>query len=95
MRKSFQRYGYVSVLATLLQQMAATPAEAQDASYGCKVFMCVASGEWQSIPYCVPYVQQALAQAALGVPWPICPEAMAGAVSGALENRDSRGGAGG
>lgn len=57
---------------------------AQDASFGCKVFMCVSAGNWQAIPYCVPHVQMALMQAAMGVPWPICPEAIAGAASQAF-----------
>lgn len=92
MRKVFRRYSYVSVFAVVFSQLAATGAEAEDASYGCKVFMCVASGEWPKIPYCVPYVEQAMAQAALGVPWPICPEAMTGAASGALGNDGSSGG---
>lgn len=88
MRKFIKIY----YLATVLGLAAGSPAHAQDASFGCKVFMCVASGDWQSIEYCKPYVTAAIAQAQLGIPWPVCPEAVAGAVSQGLQNDNSQSG---
>jgi hypothetical protein len=53
------------------------PAQAQDASLGCKVLLCAAASNpsWPSIPYCVPVMQQLFSQIAQGGGWPGCPEA--------------------
>ncbi len=90
MRKMLKRYYVGSFLVGLVGL--SSPASAQDASFGCKVFMCVASGNWQSIEYCVPYVTTAIAQAQLGIPWPVCTEALTGAVSQGLQSGNSRNG---
>jgi hypothetical protein len=90
MRKMLKRYHVGSFLVGLVGL--SCPASAQDASFGCKVFMCVASGNWQSIEYCVPYVTTAIAQAQLGIPWPVCTEALSGAVSQGLQSGNSQSG---
>ena len=53
------------------------PAQAQDASLGCKVLLCAAASNpsWPSIPYCVPVMQQLFSRIAKGGGWPGCPEA--------------------
>jgi hypothetical protein len=60
---------------------AASPAMAQDASFGCKVLLCAAASNpsWGGIPYCVPVMQQLFKQLALGKPWPVCSEVKASA----------------
>lgn len=90
MQKLLKGYYVASLLVGLVG--VSSHASAQDASFGCKVFMCVASGNWQSIEYCVPYVTMAIAQAQLGVPWPVCAEAMTGAISQGLQNGSSQSG---
>jgi hypothetical protein len=49
---------------------------AQEASFGCKVFLCAAASapSWSGIPYCVPVMQQLFRQLAKGGGWPACPE---------------------
>jgi hypothetical protein len=51
-------------------------AEAQDASFGCKVLLCAAASTpgWSGIPYCVPVMQQLFQNLAHGGGWPSCPE---------------------
>jgi hypothetical protein len=56
-----------AALAALLLS-ATAPARAVD---GCKVLLCLA-GNWQAIGECVPPVEQALADMALGAPFPSC-----------------------
>jgi hypothetical protein len=55
---------------------AVAPAEAQDASFGCKVLLCAAavSPSWSGIPYCVPVMTQLFRQLARGGGWPSCAE---------------------
>lgn len=50
-------------------------AQAQDASFGCKVLLCAAAGAlgWSGIPYCVPVMQTLFRQLAKGG-WPSCAE---------------------
>ena len=57
------------------------PAQAQDASFGCKVLLCAAASQpsWQSIPYCVPVMQELFAGMRKGRGWPPCNEANASA----------------
>ncbi|WFS69592.1 hypothetical protein CFBP4996_26325 (plasmid) [Agrobacterium leguminum] len=60
---------------------AATPAQAEDASWGCQVLLCAASSNpsWHGVPYCVPPMQKLIsAMAKPGFDWPICHEAKAG-----------------
>lgn len=90
MQKLFIEYYVASFLGPLVG--ISSTASAQDASFGCKVFMCVASGNWRGIAYCVPYVTTAIAQAQLGMPWPVCTEAVTGAVSQGLKNGNSQSG---
>jgi hypothetical protein len=54
-------------------------AEAQDASFGCKVLLCAAATapNWSGIPYCVPVMQQLFSNLAHGGGWPACPEGSA------------------
>lgn len=82
---------YIAILLVGMGGMS-SPASAEDASFGCKVFMCVASGAWEKIEYCVPYVTTAIAQAQLGVPWPVCSEAMTGAITQGLQSGSSQNG---
>jgi hypothetical protein len=64
----------------ILLGSAASPAVAQDASFGCKVLLCAASSpSWSGIPYCVPVMQQLFKQLAKGKPWPVCSEGKASA----------------
>jgi len=63
---------------------AATPgagAQAQDASFGCKVLLCAAASQpgWQGIPYCLPVMRELFAGMRKGRGWPTCSEANAGA----------------
>ncbi|CAM5287534.1 hypothetical protein ATER59S_00487 [Aquamicrobium terrae] len=53
-------------------------AKAEDASFGCKILLCVASQNpsWQGVPYCVPPVLKLLAIRKVHPGyWPSCPEA--------------------
>ena len=51
-------------------------ANAQDASFGCKVLLCAAASapSWSSIPYCVPVMTSLFNQLAHDGSWPSCPE---------------------
>ena len=51
-------------------------ANAQDASFGCKVLLCAAASApgWSGIPYCVPVMTSLFNQLAHGGSWPSCPE---------------------
>ncbi|MPR08652.1 hypothetical protein FS320_17305 [Microvirga tunisiensis] len=59
----------------------ASPAAAQDASFGCKVLLCAAASNpsWGGIPYCVPPMTQLFKDLAMGKPWPVCSEGNASA----------------
>jgi hypothetical protein len=61
--------------------LSVTGANAQDASFGCKILLCVASQNpsWQGVPYCVPPVLKLLAIRKVHPGyWPSCPEAGTG-----------------
>ena len=62
--------------AALVLAFSGATANADDA-YACTVFLCTApgAGDWRGIPACVGPVTTALAEASLGIPWPVCPEA--------------------
>lgn len=62
-------------------------AGAQDASFGCKVLLCVAATApgWSGIPYCVPVMEQLFSDLRRGGGWPTCAEATAGS-SGPNQN---------
>ena len=64
-------------------------AKADDA-YACTVFLCTApgAGDWRGIPACVGPVTTALAEASLGIRWPVCPEAAISAAT-SQANADS------
>lgn len=51
-------------------------ANAQDASFGCKVLLCAASTapSWSGIPYCVPVMHDLFRRLAHGGGWPSCSE---------------------
>jgi hypothetical protein len=51
-------------------------ADAQDASFGCKVLLCAAGSapDWSGIPYCVPVMQTLFRRLARGGGWPSCSE---------------------
>ena len=57
-------------------------AQAQDASFGCKVLLCAAATApaWSGIPYCLPVMQQLFRDLAHGGTWPVCPEGHASGV---------------
>ncbi|QWW72503.1 hypothetical protein [Rhizobium sp. WYJ-E13] len=58
-----------------------TPANAEDASWGCQVLLCAASQNpsWHGVPYCVPPMTKLIAAIKEpGFSWPICHEANAG-----------------
>ncbi|QPB24271.1 hypothetical protein ISN39_32350 (plasmid) [Rhizobium sp. 007] len=58
-----------------------TPANAEDASWGCQVLLCAASQKpsWHGVPYCVPPMTRLIAAMSKpGFSWPICHEANAG-----------------
>ena len=59
----------------------ATPSQAQDASFPCKVLLCAAAANpsWTQIPYCVPIMQQAIYLQAWGIAVGVCGEARGGA----------------
>lgn len=62
-----------SLCATLaLSALASQPARAQDASFGCKVLLCLGA---TSSPYCVPVMAKLYSDLDHGDPWPICAEA--------------------
>ena len=65
--------GFVALAALVV---AAAPARAQDASFGCKVLLCAAASApgWSGIPYCVPVMTSLFDQLANGGSWPDCPE---------------------
>lgn len=60
-------------------------AQAQDASFGCKVLLCAAASApgWTGIPYCVPVMQQLIRQVGRGGAWPVCLEGQAASPSSA------------
>ena len=61
--------------------LATADAKAQDASFGCKILLCVASQNpsWQGVSYCVPPVLKLLAIRKVHPGyWPSCPEAGTG-----------------
>jgi hypothetical protein len=61
---------------------AASPASAQDASFGCKVLLCAAASNpsWRGISYCVPVMNQLFSlMKRRGFSWPTCPEGKTGA----------------
>jgi hypothetical protein len=62
--------------AALVLAFSGASAKADDI-YACMVFLCTApgAGGWRGIPACVEPATTALAQASLGIPWPVCPEA--------------------
>lgn len=72
----------VGVLVAL-DVLAVEPAHAQDASFGCKILLCLAasSPSWEGIPYCVPPVHELLNILKHGGSWPSCPEGNASAIS--------------
>ena len=60
----------------------ASPAGAQDASFGCKVLLCAAASNpsWRGIAYCVPVMSQLFSMMKRrGFSWPICSEGKTGA----------------
>jgi len=65
-----------------LVSLGASPARAQDASFGCKVLLCAAATNpsWSGIPYCVPVMTQLFRMLRRGGGWPTCPEGNAGAL---------------
>lgn len=59
----------------------ATPANSEDASWGCQVLLCAASQNpsWHGVGYCVPPMTKLIsAMKRPGFSWPICHEANAG-----------------
>ena len=65
-------------LTVALLPHASVPAQAQDASFGCKVFLCAAASQpsWQGISYCVPVMQELFAGMRKGRGWPTRGEAV-------------------
>ena len=63
-------------------------ARAGAGDYACTVYLCTAPGGpgWQTVPACVGPVTTALNQAAIGIPWPVCPEAAAASSSSSNGN---------
>ena len=60
----------------------ASPASAQDASFGCKVLLCAAASNpsWRGIAYCVPVMNQLFSlMKRRGFSWPVCSEGKTGA----------------
>lgn len=70
------KFFFAIVAFTAPFSAAVAPAEAQDASFGCKVLLCAAavSPSWSGIPYCVPVMTQLFRQLARGGGWPSCAE---------------------
>lgn len=62
--------------AALVLACSGSTAKADD-TYACTVFLCTApgAGDWRGIPACAGPVTTAVAEATLGIPWPVCPEA--------------------
>jgi len=73
-----------SLAAAVAGLVALSPpkAQAQDASFGCKVLLCAAASApgWPGIPYCVPVMQTLFSQLVHGAAWPTCPEGSAGSL---------------
>ena len=63
-------------MAMTASGLAALEAQAQDASFGCKVLLCAAATnpDWAAIPYCVPPMEALFSELAKGDGWPPCPE---------------------
>jgi len=63
--------------SALIALATATPSQAQDASFPCKVLLCAAatSPPWSQIPYCVPIMLQAIYMQAWGVAVGVCAQA--------------------
>ena len=69
------------VIAWAAVGFTSTDARAQDASFGCKILLCVAAQNpsWQGVSYCVPPVLKLLAIRKVHPGyWPSCPEAGTG-----------------
>ena len=65
-------------IAGIVIGVSAHSAQAQDASFGCKILLCVASQNpsWQGVAYCVPPVLKLLSIRKVHPGyWPSCPEA--------------------
>jgi hypothetical protein len=71
-----KRNAALLVAVGLLCARGAERAQAQDASFGCKVLLCAAASApgWSGIPYCVPVMQTLFRQLAKGGGWPSCAE---------------------
>jgi hypothetical protein len=68
-------------LAFAAASSAASPAGAQDASFGCKVLLCAAASNpsWRGITYCVPVMNQLFSlMKRRGFSWPVCSESKTG-----------------
>ncbi|MCX8571102.1 hypothetical protein [Aminobacter sp. MET-1] len=68
-------------IAGAMLGLSAGQAAAQDAEFGCKILLCVASQNpsWQGVPYCVPPVMKLLAIRKVHPGyWPACPQAGTG-----------------
>lgn len=74
-------FGAIGLLTVTLLPHGRAPADAQDASFGCKVLLCAAAVQpsWQGISYCVPVMQELFAGMRKGRGWPTCGEANASA----------------
>lgn len=65
-------------IASAVIGLSISGANTQDASFGCKILLCVASPNpsWQGVPYCVPPVLKLLGIRKVHPSyWPSCPEA--------------------
>jgi hypothetical protein len=67
-------------VAVACTPVAVPAANAQDASFGCKVLLCAAASapSWSGIPYCVPVMRDLFHRLAHGGSWPTCSEGHAG-----------------
>lgn len=77
-----RRVKVLLVMACMGGVSAASPAGAQDASFGCKVLLCAAASNpgWSGIPYCVPVMNQLFSMMRRrNFSWPTCPEGNVGA----------------
>ena len=64
-----------ATLALAVVLLGSGPSSAQDASWGCKVLLCVANpAGWESVSYCVPPVEAAIREVTHGGSWPTCAE---------------------
>jgi hypothetical protein len=73
---------FLPVLTASVLAAGAPSAQAQDASFGCKVLLCAAATNpsWQGIAYCVPIMRTLMSlMGRRGFSWPPCPEARTGA----------------